>query len=233
MQYDVIVVEAGIAGLVAARRLAQAGLRVKVLEAGAVPGGRVGDREVRGIRFNTGARLVKDLVPDLGPSPRAFFDAVRYNSLGIVHYLLNRDVPEKMNFFTRDAAGPIATWQQVPANPAKGQAAQLYAQLSPVAIAKAKATDRTQDLHALILPRLRELYPNLERDCTDRHEQWIARKLPVFYPGYGEKLRRFRDEQARAPGRLFFCGDYMAQSLVTGAAASGEAAARAVLAQTN
>lgn len=54
----IIVIGAGIAGLVAARRLSQAGHAVRVLEAAEVPGGRVGDREVRGIRFNAGARLV-------------------------------------------------------------------------------------------------------------------------------------------------------------------------------
>ena len=55
---DIIVIGAGIAGLTAAYRLHRAGLAVTVLEAGAVPGGRVGDRETRGIRYNAGARLV-------------------------------------------------------------------------------------------------------------------------------------------------------------------------------
>jgi oxygen-dependent protoporphyrinogen oxidase len=60
---NIIVIGAGIAGLVAARRLTQAGHRVRVLEAGEVPGGRVGDRNVRGIRFNAGARLLYAFSP--------------------------------------------------------------------------------------------------------------------------------------------------------------------------
>ena len=54
----IIVIGAGVAGLVAARRLRNAGLAVRVFEAGEAPGGRVGERQVRGIRFNAGARLV-------------------------------------------------------------------------------------------------------------------------------------------------------------------------------
>ena len=54
----IIVIGAGVAGLVAARRLSQAGHAVRVLEAAEVPGGRVGERRIRGIRFNAGARLV-------------------------------------------------------------------------------------------------------------------------------------------------------------------------------
>lgn len=171
--------------------------------------------------------LVRDLVPQLGPEDRAFFDSVRYNSLGIVHYRLNRDIPARMAFFTRDVAGPIATYQQIPANPAKGTPAQLYAQLSPEANRLAAADPG--NLHALIEARLRQLYPDLDRDVVDRHEQWIAHKLPTFHPGYGRDLRAFVARHDRAPGRIVFAGDYLAQSLLTGAAFAGERAARQVL----
>ncbi|WP_417626302.1 protoporphyrinogen/coproporphyrinogen oxidase [Pararhodobacter aggregans] len=171
--------------------------------------------------------LVAGLMPDLGPEDRAFFDGVRYNSLGIVHYRLKGDVAPKMNFFTREVAGTIATYQQSAANPARGQAAQLYAQLSPEANAQAKAEGRTGDLHAIIEERLLQLYPSLHGDCEDRVEQWIERKLPTFYPGYARKAADFR---ARQRGGLAFCGDYLAQSLLTGAAASGERAAAQILA---
>lgn len=171
--------------------------------------------------------LVAGLMPDLGTEDRAFFEAVRYNSLGIVHYRLKDVVAPRMNFFTREVAGTIATYQQTAANPAKGQAAQLYAQLSPEANAQARAEGRTGDLHGIIEARLLQLYPTLAQDCEDRVEQWIERKLPTFYPGYARKVAAFR---ARQSGGLAFCGDYLAQSLLTGAAASGERAAAQILA---
>ncbi len=171
--------------------------------------------------------LVSGLMPDLAERQRAFFDSVRYNSLGIVHYRLKGDVAPRMNFFARETASSIATYQQSAANPATGQAAQLYAQLSPEANARAIAEGRTGDLHALIEERLLQLYPTLHADCEDRVEQWIERKLPTFYPGYAARMAAFRAEQQ---GGLAFCGDYLAQSLLTGASASGERAAAQILA---
>lgn len=170
--------------------------------------------------------LVRDLMPRLPAEDRAFFDAVRYNALGIVHYRLGRDVPARMAFFARDVAGPIATYQQIPANPAKGSPAQLYAQLSPEANHAAAADPA--NLHGLIEDRLRQLYPDLDRDVTDRHEQWIAHKLPTFYPGYAARLRDFIARHDRQPGPVVFAGDYLAQSLITGAAFAGERAAQQV-----
>lgn len=171
--------------------------------------------------------LVAELMPDMAAADRAFFEAVRYNSLGIVHYRLKGDVTPRMNFFARDTAGTIANYQQTAANPPAGQAAQLYAQLSPEANARAIAEGRTGDLHAIIEERLLQLYPTLHDDCEDRVEQWIARKLPVFYPGYARKVAAFRDRQS---GPLAYCGDYLAQSLLTGASASGERAAAQIIA---
>ncbi|RFA07833.1 hypothetical protein B7R54_00355 [Subtercola boreus] len=52
---SVVIVGAGVAGLVAARTLARKGLRVTVLEASATPGGCVATHEVAGIRLDAGA----------------------------------------------------------------------------------------------------------------------------------------------------------------------------------
>ncbi|MBS3650216.1 FAD-dependent oxidoreductase [Pseudaminobacter sp. 19-2017] len=166
------------------------------------------------------------LFPDLPPDERVFLAGVRYNSLGIVHYRLNRQVEPKMQFFTREAANTLTTWQQVPGNEATGQAPQLYAQLSPEATHEAKGRGMTDRLDEVVSERVRELYPSLDRDCVDRHGQWIERMLPLFYPGYGRAMAAFRDRQSATRRRVYFCGDYLAQALVTGAAASGERAAR-------
>lgn len=174
----------------------------------------------------TEGSLAPALLPGLEEEDRAFLASVRYNALGIVHYRLNRQVAPAMRFFTRDVAGTIATWQQVPGNEATGQAPQLYAQLSPEAVAEVSERGLTGRLDEFVAPRVRELYPTLDRDCADIHNQWIARKLPVFYPGYGRAMAAFRDRQSANPRRVYFCGDYLAQSLITGAAASGERTAR-------
>ncbi|MFM0304266.1 NAD(P)/FAD-dependent oxidoreductase [Paraburkholderia sediminicola] len=55
---SVAVVGAGLAGLTAAYRLKQAGMQVTVFESENVVGGRMGDRKVGDIAFNSGARLV-------------------------------------------------------------------------------------------------------------------------------------------------------------------------------
>lgn len=174
----------------------------------------------------TEGSLASGLFADLDPETRAFFAGVRYNSLGIVHYRLNRQVEPAMQFFTRAAAGPVATWQQVPGNETTGEAAQLYAQLSPEAVREAIERGMTDRLDELVSDRVRALYPGLDRDCADLHNQWIARKLPVFYPGYARSMSDFRERQSASPKKVYFCGDYLAQALITGAAASGERAAR-------
>ncbi|MBS7707681.1 protoporphyrinogen/coproporphyrinogen oxidase [Chelatococcus asaccharovorans] len=171
-----------------------------------------------------GSRAAR-LFPQLREEDRGFLSSVRYNALGIVHYQLGRQVAPAMKFFTRDASGPLATWQQVPGNDATGQAPQLYAQLSPEAVREALRRDMTDSLDLFVRPQVLTLCPTLERDCVDMHNQWIAHKLPVFYPGYARAVARFRDRQSEVRRRVYFCGDYLAQSLVTGAAASGERAA--------
>jgi oxygen-dependent protoporphyrinogen oxidase len=178
----------------------------------------------------TEGSLAASLFPDLPSEDRTFLAGVRYNPLGIVHYRLNRPIEPAMKFFTRDVAGPISTWQQVPGDAATGQAPQLYAQLSPEATEKAQKRGMTNRLDELVSERVRELYPALERDCVDRHSQWIERMLPVFRPGYARAMAVFRDRQSAARKKVYFCGDYLAQALVTGAAASGERAARDIVA---
>ncbi len=70
---SVTVIGAGIAGLTAAYRLKQHGFSVKVLEARSYPGGRMTQRQEKGLSYNTGARLcysfyseVNKLVSELG-----------------------------------------------------------------------------------------------------------------------------------------------------------------------
>lgn len=178
----------------------------------------------------TEGSLAASFGSDLPAEDRAFLAGVRYNPLGIVHYRLNRPIEPAMKFFTRDTAGAIATWQQVPGNEATGQAPQLYAQLSPEATEEARRRGMTGRLDELVERRVRELYPDLDRDCIDRHGQWIERMLPLFHPGYARTMAAFRERQSATPRKVYFCGDYLAQALVTGAAASGERAARDVLA---
>ena len=60
---QVIVVGAGLAGLVAARRLAASGLRVRVLEQEAEVGGRVRTRNVDGFTVDRGFQVLFTAYP--------------------------------------------------------------------------------------------------------------------------------------------------------------------------
>ncbi len=166
------------------------------------------------------------LLAEPAPEQAGFLGAVRYNSLGVVHYAVSGDLPPAMRFLGRDEAATLATWQQLPAAPGSGRPhAQLYCQLTPEATRPAGGAD---GLDALIRADVRRLLPDIDRREIGRVEQWIADKLPLPYPGYGALIARFRAWQAAAPRRVYLCGDYLRQALVTGACASGAETAAAM-----
>lgn len=165
---------------------------------------------------------------------REMLAEVRYNALGVVHYGFAQPLPALMQFASRDVASRISTFQQMPAAPASGRPlAQIYCQLTPEAVEEAQRLGRTDDLDTLVRDELRLRVPDFDRHVVAVANQWIPRKLPVFAPGYGERLRafwRWQEDPARARERpVVYCGDWTSQALLTGACASGERAARIVL----
>lgn len=175
---------------------------------------------------------VNGLFAVLDDAERAFFAQVRYNALGVVHHRLDRDVASDMRFFAQGAGGTIATYQQLPANPAKSIAAQLYVQLSPEAVLQTTECGGQERMHEVVADDLKRLYPSLDQDSVVHLNQWISRKLPVFYPGYTRAITGFLERQSQNRNGLYFCGDYLSQPLVTGAAASGARIAKQIILST-
>lgn len=172
--------------------------------------------------------LVRALVRGLDETDTRFFEGVRYNPLDIVHYRLTADVAPAMQLFLRSADNPISTYQQIPAQPAKGRSAQIYAQLTPEAEEAARSSQAPQAFDHLIHDRMQKLYPQIDRHCADLYNQRIERKLPIFYPGYARALRSFLDRRAAQRSTIYYCGDYLAQALLTGAVASADRAAQQI-----
>ena len=167
-------------------------------------------------------------LPGAAADPEAahFLAAVRYNSLGVVHYALQGDVAPAMRFVDRAEGSAIATFQQLPAAPQAGRPhAQLYAQLTPEASAAARSQNRVGGIEPMVRDDVRRLFPDLDARVRAHTEQWIEHKLPTPYPGFIAHLRRYRNWRERDPSRVYLCGDYLAQALVTGACASGAAVA--------
>ncbi len=189
-------------------RLPEGGCRTRFAEGGTI------DTDVV-VMAVEGARAASLLVaPE--PEEARFFAGLRYNSLRVVHYALREDVPPVMRFIDQGEGSSIATYQQVPAAPHAGRAkAQLYCQLTPEATLAAGNTE------AMVRDEVRRLFPDFDRLAEAHTVQWIEHKLPLPYPGFAAKMAQFRDWQAAAARRVYFCGDYLAQALVTGACASG------------
>ncbi|MCX7384637.1 MAG: NAD(P)/FAD-dependent oxidoreductase [Alphaproteobacteria bacterium] len=159
-----------------------------------------------------GAKVAE--ITALDDAQAAFFGAVRYNPVGIVHYALREDVAPMLRFLPPEMGGAIATYQQ-------GPGARLFCQLTPEASAAALRDGRTGDLDGIIRADLRRLFPAIDAQEAHRVNQWIAHKLPVPYPGYATRLAEFRAHQESERQAIYFAGDYMAQALVTGACRSG------------
>lgn len=79
MQYDVIVVGAGLSGLTAALELHRAGKKVLVLEANSQIGGRVATDKIEGYVLDRGFQVLLTAYPET----KKYLD---YNALGLAHY---------------------------------------------------------------------------------------------------------------------------------------------------
>jgi oxygen-dependent protoporphyrinogen oxidase len=182
--------------------------------------------------------LARDLIATPSRAERTMLDSVRYNALGVVHYGFAQSLPPLMHFATRGTPSRIATYQQLPAAPAQGRPlTQIYCQLTPEAADEASRLGVVDQLDTLLRPELQKRLPGFDANLVSVVNQWIPRKLPVFYPGYGSVLRDFwawQEASARAgEGVPVYCGDWTSQALLTGACASGERAARIVLARAS
>ncbi|WP_250536522.1 NAD(P)/FAD-dependent oxidoreductase [Caballeronia sp. AZ10_KS36] len=182
--------------------------------------------------------LAKAIVDSPTQAESRMLDAVRYNSLGVVHYGFSKPLPPMMQFAMRGLPGRIATYQQLPAAPASGRPlTQIYCQLTPEAAREAVQRGVEHELDVLIRDELRAYIPDFDRHVVAVANQWIARKLPVFSPGYGARVNQFwrwqeqraneRSEESAPP--VVYCGDWLSQALLTGACASGERAARILI----
>ncbi len=81
------VIGSGIAGLAAAIRLAAKGHEVTVFEAGSEPGGKIGEKEILGYRFDTGPSVltmpqqIDELFELCGKNPRDYFNYKKLDSV--------------------------------------------------------------------------------------------------------------------------------------------------------
>ncbi|MDM8356115.1 protoporphyrinogen/coproporphyrinogen oxidase [Pandoraea communis] len=168
-----------------------------------------------------GARIAPLLVrPSL--EEREMLAAIRYNALGIAHFAVAGSLEPGIEFAMRDSPTRIATYQQLNAAPRQGRPnAQVYCQLTPEAIRQVQVQCATDRLDEWVIDEVRARIPDFDQRRLSTVNQWIAHKIPIFYPGYGHRLRRFLDWQDAGKSRIRYCGDWMSQALLGGACASG------------
>lgn len=155
----------------------------------------------------------------LSPEEIQFFEAVKYNPIGIMHYQINQEPADYMTFFDNGMTDTLSVFQTEKGDDQKAH--QVFGQLSPDAVVSVQQSGQQENPHEVIAERLSVLFPGIDAQIVDRHPQWIERMLPLFYPGYLAKLEAFKSGRNGARQNVYFCGDYLAQALVTGAAHSG------------
>lgn len=168
--------------------------------------------------------VAASIVDSQSPAVREFLDCVRFNSVAIVHYLLNRDLPSQRKFFTRRGGWRLGLYEQVSAGHSRSGLPVLYCQAGPE-LTSALAPVGGRGADRILRPEVSKLLPTLQQDVDDVFEQWIEHMLPIPYPGYASAVSRFEARVDAVRSRVVYCGDYLSQALVTGACESGARAA--------
>lgn len=165
-----------------------------------------------------GAKIA-ELVKNQTAEETRFMKTIRYNSLGIVYYILKKDVDHGITFFTREHPSPLAILETVPE---KDNKPHLFCELSPETVTEVANDDLRDGMDQLIIHEIKKRRSKLDQELDYSVNQWIEHMLPVFYPGYIAAIRQFIDHQDSHPQSIYYCGDYLSQALVGGACDSGK-----------
>ena len=176
---------------------------------------------------------VSELIDDLMPEQKRFFDEVRYSQAMALHYLLKGELEPKFTAYSQDYPGPLGSVSQIPRglSGSTDSPARLWVTLRP-AYVKKHASEHGENLDELTRPLVKKLYPNLDDDLLEVHTQYEGLHLNLAYPGYIKKVRDFLKGQEQSDSGIYFCGDYLGHPHSGGACATGRNVARQIINRT-
>ena len=170
--------------------------------------------------------LAVNIIRNPSPEESRWFSAIRYNSGGVLHYQLNKQLPATLRFYGPGENKLISIFE---IRPGPDASVHVLVHLSPEGVQKATEQGLEHDIERLLQGILPEIVVENRQHICSRFDQWIPNYLPISYPGYVAALREFRHRQSVNPGRCYYAGDYMAQALTGGACRSGKLTADTII----
>lgn len=175
-----------------------------------------------------GSRAAR-LLPGLAPPDRLFLESCRYNATLYLHLLLPTPLGGGQWFLGGSRFQWISALKLSGANLPDGtQGAHAMLTIAPERLREHGLDLPVEDLLRHAVPEAARVVPGLEAPPLATRLQPIARKTPLFTPGYGAALAAYRSRRKASGGRLALAGDYLCQPLLGGAVRSGELAARQI-----
>ena len=169
---------------------------------------------------------IKDIVANMSVAEQSLSEKVRYNSLGIIYYVLNSSPAHTITLFPAAHPSSLAVMETIPDRNGK---ACLFCELSPETVTDVSRQNKQDQMAEMIKEATRKLYPSLDEELIYSVNQWIEYMLPVFYPGYIRLMNNFNDYQNNRRQSIYYCGDYLSQALAGGACASGKRIAQSII----
>lgn len=176
-----------------------------------------------------GSRAI-GLLTNLDRKDREFFDGIRYTRGARIYYALaDRNFEPCARWFTRRSSSLFSLFHALPEDPlvptGHTQPGYLQCEFTPEMSARIAQEQGQACLDRYARPEVARLYPEVADRIVAVAEQWWDDMLPEWYPGYARSVASYLARREGSPSRLYFCGDYLAQSHAGGACASGRAAA--------
>lgn len=207
--------------------------RVEASGDGVVVSGEGWEERFAGALLCIPAVEVPRVVHGLSPTARAWFAGVRYHPLASLALLLDRPVGVDyfgLSFARRDSrvVATVCVEENKHADLVPAGRGLLVVFPAPEAV-RLFLDSQPEQVLAAVLPDLERAFPGLRgRIRRAKLYRWPVGG-PVFYPGYLEHLRVFRDGSVEGDPRIAYGGQYLAIPSAEGSVWAGRRAAERLL----